>query len=356
MTSARHVSGMTKRGHAPIVINEAASRRRVRHCAVLIVAAGFEDRSRRALDIIQTNTPENVILVNYEPGSISQNDDTFRIMYEHLRGTGSAVTVTTLNPHRIDDFIDSLKSALWRWRPEIVGEVWVDISGLPMQAICGALVSVRESLPGVVVQVIYTEAAEYFPTEEELRIATESSASPSALSKEMYGNLIPKKFAGYSDDVLTCLLVFAGYEVHRALGVVDELNPSKLVLLFGEPDQKDRQWRTGWSKDIHSELARTRPTATEVVSTLDPIASLMHLCEYYNFLFADHSISIAPICSKMQCVATYLLWERYRDVQLVFPLPVTYLPRRFSTGCGRTFLYELPAPADVSLMAPAAFQ
>lgn len=155
---------------------------------------------------------------------------------------------------------------------------------------------------------------------------------------------------------MTCLVVFAGYEAHRSLGVVDELNPSKLVLVFGRPDREDLGWRLGWSEEIHGELKKTRPTAKEIVSTLDPMESVRLLSTYYDYLFADHNVAVAPICSKMQCVGCYLFWERFRDVQLVFPLPITYLPKEFSMGVGRTFLFELPRATELAGLVPSAFE
>ncbi len=78
------------------------------------------------------------------------------------------------------------------------------------------------------------------------------------------------------------------------------------------------------------------------------------LNKFYGFMFADHNIAVAPICSKMQGVACYLFWERYRDVQLVFPLPVSYLPRRFSAGVGETYQFALPDAEEMAAVTPSA--
>ena len=171
----------------------------------------------------------------------------------------------------------------------------------------------------------------------------------------MSTNLIPKRFGGSSSDVSTCLVVFAGYEAHRSLGVVDELNPSKLVLVFGRPERRELEWRLSWSQEIHGLLRKARPTADEIVSTLDPMESLALLNRYYDYLFADHNVAVSPICSKMQCVGCYLFWERYRDVQLVFPLPITYLPKVFSTGYQQTFVFRLARASEIARMVPSAF-
>ncbi len=262
---------------------------------------------------------------------------------------GDAVTVVDFDPRRPDEYLQNLKTALLQWRPDVTGEVWTDITALPMQGICATLAAIRGALPGLVAQVLYTEALEYFPTKSEV---TKGEAPLASLSQEMSGNLIPKHFGGSSSALSTCLIVFAGYEKHRSIGVVDELNPSRLVLVFGEPARRELKWRLKWSRKLHDGLRDTRPTSSEVASTLDPLESLRLLNSYYGFLFADHNIAVSPICSKMQCVAVYMFWERYRDVQLVFPLPVTYLPYRFSRGHRDTFVFTLPAPSDMAALAP----
>jgi hypothetical protein len=314
-------------------------------CAVLIVAAGFEMRARRVLEILDATLLRRVILIRYEP-ALKENEENFDRMMSRLARMDAVVEVVPIDPRRPDEFLHGLRMVLLRWRPDAFGEVWLDISALPMQGICASLGAVREVLPSLEVRVMYTEAAKYFPTKAE---ASAAEGMPlSAMSQEMSTNLIPKHFGGSSTAVSTCLIVFAGYEKHRSFGVVDELNPSKLVLIFGRPGNEQLAWRLPWSEKLHEELVGRCPTATEVVSTLDPLQSITLLNSYYSFLFADHNIAVAPICSKMQCVASYLFWERYRDVQLVFPLPVTYLPRRFSERSKDTFTFLLPTVAEMS--------
>ena len=315
-------------------------------CALLILTAGFEERARRLQTMLKRVRLGRVLLVHYPPG-IEGNDDALRDMQSDLESRADECVTVLLDARRPDNFIADVKRALARWRPDISGEIWLDVTPLPMQGICSALAAIRESLPNVPLRVIYTEAGEYNPTRREvvaheLDDETVEAASPPALSTEMSGNLIPKHFAGASSEVGTCLFLFAGYEKHRSLGVVDELNPSKLVLIYGRPERDELQWRLKWSRRLHSSLPATRPTSVETVSTLNPWESLTILSRYYGYLFSDHNVAVAPVCSKMQCVAAYLFWERHRDAQLVFPLPVTYLPHNFSKGHRDTFHFLLP--------------
>ena len=339
----------------PVSVDGGVLGRLVAHCEIFVVAAGFEARARRVLELAKGRVPKRVVAVRYPEGAIAQNDETFRYIGSVLRDSDAAVVDVTLDATRPDEYLGELRRVLWRWRPETTGEVWIDISALPMQGICATLAAVREVMPGLVCRVAYTEAGEYYPSEEHVKSDADGEMRLVALSKEMWTNLIPKKFGGASSDVMTCLIVFAGYEPHRSFGVVEELNPSKLVLAYGRPVRADLEWRLAWSRRIHEELKKARPTADEVVTTLDPVETLVLLSRYYDYLFADHNLAVAPICSKMQCVGCYLFWERFRDVQLVFPLPITYLPKKFSSEHGQTFLFRLPGGADVARMVRSAF-
>ena len=339
----------------PVAVGGDVLREMVAECDVLVVAAGFEARARRLLGLIRERVPKRVVAVHYPSGAIAENDQTFEYIRSLLGDEGCSVVDVMLDAGRPDEYVTELKGVLRRWRPDMRGELWVDISALPMQGICATLAAVRSAMPGVTCRVAYTEADVYFPTEEQVKADAAGKRPLVALSKEMSTNLIPKQFGGASSDVLTCLVVFAGYEAHRSLGVVDELNPSKLVLVYGRPDREDLGWRLSWSRSIHEELKKARPTADEVVSTLSPMESLVLLNRYYDYLFADHNMAVSPICSKMQCVGCFLFWERFRDVQLVFPLPITYLPKEFSSKYRQTYLFQLPSVARTSGLVSSAF-
>jgi|ERR1700733_2208504 len=337
---------------APTKLSRQELRESVDACAVLIVAAGFEARARRVVELLSPKLPERIILVRYLNG-FPENEVNYAKLAETIRErrlVDSFVEVA-IDPQKPDDYFQTLKKALVRWKPDVDGEIWIDVSALPMQGICTTLAAVRECLPRLPVRVLYTEASIYYPTKAE--VAAHSGHPFTSISQEMSRNLIPKLFGGSSSEVATCLILFAGYEKHRSLGVVDELNPSKLVLVYGQPPHRRFSWRLNWSKSLHEALIDTRPTAVETVSTLNPTESLELLGRYYGFLFGDHNFAVSPICSKMECVACYLFWERYRDAQIVFPLPVTYLPHRFSDGYRDTFQFVLPIPADVSALIPA---
>jgi hypothetical protein len=335
----------------PSRVNWNAIRRDSSSCAILIVTAGFESRARTVFDHLLNPSLRCLAIVKY----VYDIEGNHEALAHFTRRAGflgvSGLREIPLDPaHPANfeiSFVESLRSM------EIGnGDVWLDISGLPMWGICSALKAIRSELPFRRVRIFYTEAEIYFPTLGEYRKSNVYRESdklharlPESLTSEMAKNLILESFAGVSlREHSTLLILYAGYEKHRSLGVVEEVNPTLLLIIYGSPGRKSLRWRLGMSASLHSTLVVERPAAVETVSTLSLDINMALLDQYYSMLYDDYNICVAPVCSKMQAVATYLVWERYRDIQLVFPLPVRYLDKRFTMGEGKTFSAVLPPP------------
>ena len=228
----------------PVKISTKELRNRVDKCDVLIVAAGFEERALKLTESLENRIPRRIVVARYAH-KLNENERTYKKLMQVLSAfVGVETAVVSFDPRSPDSYLGHLKSTISKWRPDIGGEVWVDISAFTMQGICMTLAALRETLGSASIRVIYTEAQIYYPKKEEVEKKGKAFA---ALSLEMAGNLIPKRFAGVSNDSATCLLLFAGYEKHRSIGVVDELNPAKVALIFGKPPREDLQWRLEWS-------------------------------------------------------------------------------------------------------------
>ena len=178
---------------SPAKVSEATLNEHIGDCQILVLAAGFEARSITALQMVMAakqGRPNRIVLVRYPHGQIRQNDDAFDLISKRLTRSAIVPAVADLDARHPDDYLENLKTALFAWRPDVTGEVWIDISALPMQGICSTLAAVRETLPGLTVRVLYTEAEDYFPTKSQV----ENASSPiPALSQEMSGQPNPEE-------------------------------------------------------------------------------------------------------------------------------------------------------------------
>lgn len=312
-------------------------------CDLLLLAAGFEDRALHFLSNSNFKKDTHCILIEF-PNHPEFNSNIFSTYFNkasELFAEGK-IHIVRLGETSIQSFEKDLNEQLLKL-PRHITKVWIDISGMPTYAICISLNSVRTIYPNQSQSIIYSAAENYFPTFEEYEELAEKSDKneefvPKTMTREMSEVLILETFSGHrSKEGISCLAVFPGYDSNRTGGVIDSINPSMLLFLFGDPDGSDLKWRLNLSKQLHRKFESTRKNAVEVVSTLDPNQSLNTLENYYEFLFEDYDFTVAPICSKMQVVGTFLFWERYKEVQLVFPLPVGYDLDKKPLGTSATF-------------------
>lgn len=310
---------------------------------LLILAGGFEERALKVIEGAQFHDQAHCLIIRYAHTSTNSED----LFEKYLRAArrflpADRIHTVDLTGADIGPFIDEFSKVL-AGLPRDVRAVAVDISGMPSYLVCSVLKIVRLHRSRETQAVIYTSAIEYNPTFAEYEDLTRNAPEeidlvPRALSLEMSDNLVPDVFSGYRSQAgKTCLVIFAGYEVHRAAGVLDAVNPSLLLLMYGQPGNPALDWRLDLSRRLHKKFERGRRTSTEVVSTLEVAESIEMLETYYNNLIDDYDLVIAPISSKMHSVAAYLFWERYGEVQLIFPIPIGYDPANCPQGAGTTY-------------------
>lgn len=317
-------------------------------CELLILAAGFEDRAFEFISKTIFSSTASCILAKFN-FDIDENTDIYLKFKKQIESKFSEDRVfeIEINQSLPQQFEKQLKEALPKILP-FSGEAWIDISGFPTHAICSTLRLSRLQFPSKEQVIVYTSANDYLPTKHEYEKLKKTLTDgvvdflPPTMALEMSEVLMLEGFSGHrSKEGVSCLAVFAGYDVGRSSGVIESINPSILLLLYGAPGDSDIQWRLDLSRDLHNKFESTRKTATEIVSTLNPQESIDILEEYYEYLFEDYDFTVSPVCSKMQAVGTYLFWEKYKEVQVVFPIPLGYSVDRKPEGVGKTYLTYL---------------
>lgn len=317
-------------------------------CDLLILATGFEDRALGFLERAAFSSSAACILVAFD------NDFQGNSIIEEIYRTEvfkkfseARVRVVRLRLNEVLKFKDDLLGALLEFTDSI-RSIGLDVSGLPAYSVFAALDVVRNARPYDEIEIIYTAAEAYVPSEAQYRkLVSQSTGNidllPPSLALEMEDNLVFEPFAGHrTGGGSTCLALFAGYEPHRSAGVIDAVNPSLLLLIYGDPTDSGLGWRLEFSRMLHARFEANRRCAIEVVPTHDVDASLRILERYYEYLIDDFDLIISPVCSKIQIIAAFLFWEKYPEVQVSFPLPIGYNPENRPKGKGRTAVLSLP--------------
>lgn len=313
----------------------------------IVLAAGFEDRAFAVLERNRFRPDARCVLIRFV-NAVRGNDQVFRRYRDAALERFPASAIDVVDLHHDDP------AAMERDLGQVLGQLpranrhlGLDVSGLPAYATCMALKALRTKRSDNPLTVLYTAALEYNPTRAEYDELIRDNGDeieliPNSMALEMDHNLQLDSFSGYrSQNAKTCLAIMAGYEAHRANGVVEETNPALLLLLYGRPGDSNLDWRLDLSHRLHRKFERARRTATETVSTLRFDETMAALERYYDVLIDDYDLALAPLGSKMQTVAAYLFWERYSETQLMFPMPIGYDPTRSPKGAGNTYATTL---------------
>lgn len=319
----------------------------------LILAAGFEDRAFRLLEVGEFRAGAHCVLIRFQ-NDVPGNSAVFKRYFELAKRKFEPSNVHIVDlPHSTPGRLESDLGRMLAILPREARVFGVDVSGQPAYAICMTLKALRTHRASERQIIYYTAAINYHPSREEydaISGSDEIELLPQSMALEMSENLSLDSFSGYrSQNARSCLAILAGYEAHRSTGVVEAVNPSLLLLMYGNPGDDTLSWRLDLSRRLHRKFERGRRTATEVVSTLHVNESLAVLERYYDFLIDDYDLVVTPIGSKMHSLAAYLFWERYGEVRLTFPLPIGYDPEIRPIGAGVTYEVELSAHRPLML-------
>jgi hypothetical protein len=228
-----------------------------------------------------------------------------------------------------------------------IPRVTVDISGMTHMWALGVVNACIES--GLEVQIVYTEAAEYFPLRRHADGLLKAWKGKDYDKAEMYlqsaalmaVHVLPDFAGNFRPGRPTCLIVFAGYEPNRIEGLIDSYAPGALVVLYGKSPRREHLWRMRLSQKLHEEMFISWPHREDVCSTLKPDESVAKLEEIFSVIGAEYDVAVSPHCSKMQGIAAYMFWRRHPEIQLLFTSPAKFNPKQYSVGERETYIYEL---------------
>ena len=202
---------------------------------------------------------------------------------------------------------------------------------------------------GLDVDVVYTEAKSYFPLRKDAKALQNAWQEKDYEEAEkflqsaalMAVHILPDFAGNFRPGHPSCLIVFAGYEPNRLEGLVDGYAPSALVVLYGKSPRPEHEWRTQLSKELHKKMFSNWPMRSDSCSTLNPLEAMSKLEEVFSVVGHEYDIAIAPHCSKMQGIASYVFWRRHPETQLIFTSPVRFKPSQYSKGERDVYIYRL---------------
>src|ERR1017187_5797022 len=319
----------------------------------VIHAPGFEDRTMAVADSIVSSVGARAILLDYLPFNPKN-----RLADVRRRLSEAEVEVRdtdVLKYHRFepDDFEARLRERLLE---QGARRAIVEISSMSKLAIMLVLGVCRDL--HLDVRILYAEALNYGPSQEEFDKAVEK--------KEIHRPTL-QVFTGVHGVVRvdslasvamqgqpTAALVFMSFNDVLTQVLLNTVYPGRLLLINGRPPM--HQWREAATAWIHDQVRRewqednpvdtgtgtSVPLPKRVVSTLDYRETVALLLELYWNLSAKHRMLLAPAGSKMQAVGCYLAKALHPDIHIEYPSPEGF-SAGYSSGIGTQWIINLGA-------------
>lgn len=323
--------------------------------SLYICAAGFEDRTLGIARHLKKERFTYSLIFEYITQK-EENEPNLKILKNSLKKLSDKKPL--ISPADPDNPLATQQNLVERLKSipkENITHVFIDISGMTNSLILQTLSDVNRLFWDKTLYVLYTEAESYYPTKEEGKEIYKSikkedieklgTIFSSSGAKETF---ILSNFKGKFKDYLPiCLIFFVGYEPIRSRGLIEQYCPNLVIVCYGESPHNKFKWRSDFSRKIHKEVFKNYPHIdskninNEDLSTFEITDILKKLERIYSSFYENYNICITPQCSKLQAVATYLFTLTYPDVQILFCLPGSFNPKRYSKGIGTSYVINL---------------
>ncbi len=308
----------------------------------LLVCAGFEDRSMESLRRICDAGKKDfsLIVVDYLPKyeenkreelyEIARNSnlESYELIYDRENPTGIG--------EKLGEYL----------KKQATGRVFLDISGMSRLLIVQILVELVSEQNRPII-IIYGEAEKYFPSEKEFNEGYKKDGDksvPSYLSSGIFEIAItPELSAVAMLGEAIRLISFPSFDHTQLTNSIQELQPTYVEVINGIPLDTTNKWRTDAIHKLNQPtLDMLKNFEKHEVCTFDYKKALNTLLKIY----AEHNIFnrlvIAPTGSKMQTVAVALFRAALHDIQIVYPTPREFTPKKYTSGLRQLYEVEIP--------------
>lgn len=311
---------------------------------LLIVSAGFEDRVLASLyDTSFSSNLSRIVLVEYKPycaenkldeilrACSERNIQAERLVYDREEPAGFGVLLA-------------------RAVCSCGGRVFIDVSGMSRLLIVQSIVALGARSQGFKnCFVVYAEALEYPPTEEQAKSELAKCDSDPTftvlfLSSGVFEITVVPELSSFAPSATqTRLIAFPSLDAHQLTALRSEVQPSRFSFIEGVPPNDKNKWRQKVISEINCINDFGEAEISEA-STFDYRQTLHILLRLYSAHSVRERLLISPTGSKMQAVAVGVFRAVVKDVQIVYPTPHSFhKPTEYTLGVGPMHILPLEA-------------
>lgn len=303
----------------------------------LVTCAGFEDRAfeylRRAVE--RDSRGFQITAIDYLPKERANRISEVTDLAVRSRAKLVWITYDRENPSD-----PTLAVA------EQPGRLLIDTSGMSRLLIVQLVCALVRSARFTGTEVIYTEAAEYPPTKEEVERTFAKTGELFSLinfiSSGVFGIIVPPELstvAMYGQPIR--LITFPSFNPAQLAALCSEINASSYTIIHGRPHSDDNGWRKEAISRINS-ITSLREVEEVVTSTFDYRETVTALLDIYQRHGDRQKLIVSPTGSKMQALAVGLVSGFLHDIQIVYPAPRSFpSPDNYTKGVRQIYSLNL---------------
>lgn len=323
--------------------------------ALLVVAAGFEERARAILQGEWWPEPGRLVVVEY-PTNYEENRET-RVAFENRHENATVIRYTK------SSFVEDWRSYLNNNEGFSGKHIVVDVSGMSSYVFFGLMEGIFDICVNATLTIFYAEAEEYFPTKDDLDGLDKALGSAKDLLEKAeifekrnfqsrgIGSVYESEiFSGKNiGELPTRLVVVPNFSRDRTETMIARATAlynarrDEIVWLLGRPPNTDKNgWRLDGIGRLYFSDNRGIP-----ISTLDYKDAARKLGDLWDNFEGTHHMLIVTLGSKMQHLGTFLFLKAHWDVGLFLSEPGEFVASRFSRGIGQAWTVHLGLVDDI---------
>jgi hypothetical protein len=146
--------------------------------------------------------------------------------------------------------------------------------------------------------------------------------------------IVPTFFEGPRNlEKRRALLLLTGFEYDRAVGLIDDFEPSAVIIGKPKPGTSDKFLDT--SEMLVEKLKKTRKIESKIyeVPANDPFSCKKCLEKIMREHSQTYDFLVSALGTKLEAIGTYLAYEQAQKFRVVYPLPLIYNVVNYSSGC-----------------------
>ena len=313
-----------------------------------IFCAGFEERVLRAPVFLDNNlvVASRVLILTY-PGD--ENNENLTKLRQLAKGICLSGKIDEFEIGNLGKFLKFICNLDYK-----VDNIVLDITGMSRVGMMSILSVLYDS--ALRVRLIYTEAAEYFPSKaqfDELTKGNRNNPEESFLKLSQFerNNVAysmhcdVEEIEGLNGRLLPnyplILITFLTFKRGRVAAILQAFEANVRILIKSVPVRSDLKWRGEAIELPNLDLIEDGRGVKEL-GTLDWQETYNFLMTYYSTgnIKYKFNIVLAPLGSKMQTVGAWLFAKEVGEIKVVSSTPKKLFYEQYSIGYGESFVVD----------------